>query len=617
MEDILSKNLRILEKCQPHVYQKFMLYLKGEYKPRNTDIQRIILAHQDQIVMNMLVVLGDKKYAICDHEDPIGESYGWIDRFIDPSNKTEIVFGMGFGFHLEVLLTSFKNKKVIVIEPNMELFYQILKVRNLELIIEKSEIFVDEEVDLILQRLQELLWDTRKGGIQCQPFYVYAEVFQTLWDELRFKFIKQAESFTVDIATRRYFGDLWVYNNIKNAKLLNKASNAMGLIGSFKDIPAVLVSAGPSLSKNIHFLKEIKDRCIIIAAGSAVAILENQGITPHFMLGVDASKEEGEMHQALKNKDAYFIYTNQVATLSVESYKGPKFFMNYPVDLYTAEFLRFSQIESPFFRSGPSAANTCFDVLYKMGCNPIVLVGQDLAYTGDKANAGDIEGTQFKEESEFEKQGYIREKDIYGNFVYTQTKFLAMRNWFEGYFEKVKDSVEIINATEGGLNIQFAKNDTLENVIRRGGFKPQNLWSRIQQLYHQHDFKDDVLNKLEQYNGFILSEIGKLERYSSEQMKLVELIKKDVYHPAKGKQAFHGIVGRVNSLTDKVMESPVYNSILRNLIEIEFYLIKLEVERATQETENYQEAKEFYIGAITQQNKMLTEKLVRIKELLK
>jgi len=42
---------------------------------------------------------------------------------------------MGLAFNLEVLLTSFPNKKVIVIEPNINLFYQIACIRNLEPVI--------------------------------------------------------------------------------------------------------------------------------------------------------------------------------------------------------------------------------------------------------------------------------------------------------------------------------------------------------------------------------------------------------------------------------------------------------------------------------------------------
>jgi len=47
------------------------------------------------------------------------------------------------------------------------------------------------------------------------------------------------------------------------------------------------------------------------------------GLAPHFMVGIDAGAKEGEIHSNVKNKDIYFIYSNQVSTYSVDGYKGP------------------------------------------------------------------------------------------------------------------------------------------------------------------------------------------------------------------------------------------------------------------------------------------------------
>jgi len=156
---------------------------------------------------------------------------------------------------------------------------------------------------MLLERINSLFWDTEKGGIQVQ-------MFPEMWDKLRDSFIKLANNFTVDIATRRKFGELWVHNNIKNLNKICEASNAGVLVGKFKGIPGILVSAGPSLEKNIHLLKGLEDKCVIMAAGTAVRIMEDFGLAPHFMVGIDAGAKEGEIHSNVKNKDIYFIYPN-------------------------------------------------------------------------------------------------------------------------------------------------------------------------------------------------------------------------------------------------------------------------------------------------------------------
>ncbi len=609
MDQVLNKNLRLLEKFQPSVYKKLMLYANGQYKPQNNLIERILVVRQDDMIINLLIAAGGREYFICDHEDPVNEAYEWIDKFADPSNKADIVFGTGFGYHLEVLLTSFKNKRLIIVEPNIELFYQIISIRNLELVITRSEILLDENIDVALGRLNKLFWDTEKGGIQCQPFMVYSEIFKEEWEELRSKFIKQAENFTVDFATRRMYGELWIHNNIKNAGRLYGASNAQGLTGRFKDVPAVLVSAGPSLEKNMELLGSVKDNCIVMAAGSAIGRLEKNGITPHFMVGIDATEGEERIHRAVKSKEIYFIYTNQIAVGSVEAYKGPKFFMNYPTDLFSAELLRFAGINSSFFLSGPSVANTCFDILFKMGCNPIILIGQDLAYTNIDVKGGGTDDSA--------REGMVLEEDIFGNPVYTNAVFISMRNWFEGYFEKVRDKVEIINATGGGLNIRHARNENFREAAGRLNSKIKDLHDNIEQIYQSGKFPEDIGETFNKYKGLIELEVDKLEGYCDEQLKIVSLIEKDIYHPQKDRRTFNKMASRVDEITNLVMNSSIYSTILKNIVDIDFYLIKLEVDRAVEECRDYKDAKDIYIKAMRYQSNLLKEKLAGIKEYLK
>lgn len=617
MSEVLERNLTLLKNHQPGVYYKLDSYLKGEYKPGDNSVERILLARQDDLVINIMVRCNEKDYVLCDHEDPINESYAWIDKYIDPSNKADIVFGMGMAFHLEVLLTSFSNKKVIIIEPNLELFYQIACVRNLEPIIKKAQIYVEEGFDVILEKLNSLFWDTEKGGIQIQPFEVYAELFPDIWDELRGRFIKLAENFTVDIATRRYFGELWVHNNIKNLSKIGEASNAHGLIGKFKGIPGILVSAGPSLEKNAHHLKGLEDKCVIMAAGTAVRLLEKFDLSPHFMVGIDAGDKEGEIHANVRNKNTYFIYSNQVSTHSVNGYKGPRFVMNYPIDMYTAKFFEYSNVKSDFFLSGPSVANTCFDILFKMGCDPIIIIGQDLAFTSGSMYAGDEPGVAINSTTDFQRQGYILAKDIYGNDVYTTQPFLAMRNWFEGYFEKIGDRAQVINATEGGLNISHAQNKTLENALRSCDLRNGGISEIIRSVYKESCFSAPVVSKTNEYRQYVLKEIAKLEQLSKSQLELVDYLRKGIYHPSKNRSKFMKVVGSISEMANKVIESPIYHSLLKNLVEIEFYLIKAEVDRANKVLSKYEDIKEVYINAILSQNTKLEESLNKTKEFIR
>jgi len=615
MNDVLKKNILLLKKYQPHLYSKLDSYIKGNYIPKNKSVERIMLANQDDLVINIAVRAVGRDYLLCDHEDPISEAYAWIDRYVDPSNKIDIVFGIGMAFHLEVLMTSFSNKKILIIEPNFELFYQILSIRNLDFIIEKAEIFVDESYDKILNKISTFFWDTGEGGIQIEPLEVYVELFPQIWESLRNRFVKIAQSFTVDITTKRKFGELWVQNNIKNLNSINNASNAQELIGKFKGVPAILVSAGPSLKKNVNLLKDLKQKCIIMAAGTAVNVLEENGVTPNFMMGIDAGETEGKVHERVKSKDIYFLYSNQIFPDSINNYKGPKFLMNYPMDLYTNEFFKYIKVNSDFFLSGPSVANTCFDMLYKMGCNPIILVGQDLAYTNE-SNYANQESGAVSNMINKNKASYIRTKDIYGNDVYTIPSYLAMKNWFEGYFEKACKNVDIINATEGGLNIEYSYNDTLENVINKYEFIEQDIDNSIKEIFICSKFRDSIKNNVKSYCKYVVCQLDKLEELSKKQLGLVKLIENDICDPKINKKEYDRVINSIKDLSKKVINSPIYSSLLKNLIEIEFFLIKAEVDRATKVLTEYKDIKGVFVNAVKEQNRILDESLSKIRSFM-
>jgi hypothetical protein len=153
--------------------------------------------------------------------------------------------------------------------------------------------------------------------------------------------------------------------------------------------------------------------------------------------------------------------------------------------------------------------------------------------------------------------------------------FIAMKNFFEGYFERVKDKVEIITATEGGLNIDYTRKDTFEDVISVCNFKTYDIQDKIQKIYQENKFSKEIGDRLNKYNNSILIEITRLEELNKKQLKLVDLIKRDFYHSSKNKKAFDKIVMHVAEFNDIIMESFIYKSILKIFLLWISYFLRL------------------------------------------
>src|SRR5262249_12634113 len=122
-------------------------------------------------------------------------------------------------------------------------------------------------------------------------------------------------------------------------------------------------------------------------------------------------------------------------------------------------------------------------VAYEMGCDPIIFVGMDLAFTGMKEYApGIVEDatvcqTKILDVKEEDDKALLRE-DIDGTPVYTLWKWVAEAEWL-GDFAKEHPSITMINCTEGGLGFPGIPNETLKSTAKKYLLRNYELKNRI------------------------------------------------------------------------------------------------------------------------------------------
>ena len=100
-----------------------------------------------------------------------------------------------------------------------------------------------------------------------------------------------------------------------------------------------------------------------------------------------------------------------------------------------------------------------------MGSKTVILIGQDLAMTGNHTHA---DGT-FKDkmdEIDINSGEYFEVESVDGGKVLTRDDFDRYRKWFKAYTEKW-DAITLVDATEGGALIHGSKVMTLKNAIKK------------------------------------------------------------------------------------------------------------------------------------------------------
>ncbi len=292
-----------------------------------------------------------------------------------------------------------------------------------------------------------------------------------------------------DLLTRFEFEERWIANIFANLPRSFDAGRVADLFGKFSGFPGIIVSAGPSLRKNASALGRLRGRALIISVDTALKVLLRHGVEPHIVMTIDAQKHSikhflGERPGGtvlLADMVSYpriaDVYQGKIMfSTTAKYYNGPDGGVRREPTPAMDWVERY--IEPPGdIQSGGSVATSAFDLLLNLGCSPIVLVGQDLAYTGREIHST---GTHHNAEwlarttrflnLDGINQRVIRKRKIKyveayggGGTVISDYVFDLYRNWFEDSARKV--AVPVINASGDGARIANTIERSLESLI--------------------------------------------------------------------------------------------------------------------------------------------------------
>lgn len=380
-------------------------------------------------------------------------------------DENYIVFGMGGLNHIrELSHNKFSKSKILVIECSQECVELITRDADEELtdILSRRDLVVASEIGSVKSFLKEHI---NAGNINKLKVLAYSGYTRYFKEEVK-TFHKLIVGHSIEVRSNRntlnLFEDDWYRNCIKNLRYLN----ATRTLYPYKNIctgkPAIIVSAGPSLDKNISLLKENRD-AVVISGGRTLKALLDIGVDPDFLTIVDASKRAYELVEPyIGLTKARLVYYFGVPTEMLAKHKGEK--ITYHNDSAMHQFFQEEMIN---LMAGGSVAHAMTGLAIKLGCDPIIFIGQDLAYTNhmehSHAAASPWRNDEVSLTPKLEGESFYVD-DIFGKKVRTCLQLDLYRRQLERIIESNKD-IRFINCTEGGVSIKGTDVAALEEVF--------------------------------------------------------------------------------------------------------------------------------------------------------
>jgi hypothetical protein len=250
-------------------------------------------------------------------------------------------------------------------------------------------------------------------------------------------------------STRLTMGGRFLLSGLLNAPWAYGPDGIAPLHKTLDQRPALIVSAGPSLNKQIPLLAKHQDLFTIFAVDTVWPILNSHGIVPDYLVALDPLALPSWPQDGLSPRTRLVV--DVIASPNVVWSHDRGHIMTC-ADGHIAETLGFLGARPGRLGVGGSVATLAFNMAVHMGANPIVLIGQDLALTGGKDHADGYlftyssEMLQGRSDKGYDVEGY------YGDRVRTERQLLAYKSWFEDRFKELPE-VMVINATEGGARI--------------------------------------------------------------------------------------------------------------------------------------------------------------------
>jgi hypothetical protein len=424
--------------------------------------------------------------------DPELDAQRWVaNQTGETASGNILVCGGGFFYHVKALLNRETFEKVIVYEPSRAVFQACLQEIDLEPVCGPNVlVLVGDDFEDFNKRIGIFLgrdFFYRETEFRLAVLPSYKELFQEPIGSFQQDFMEAIRVARYNLATTDKFRENWLFNEFKNLRTISDTSAIRHFMGQFKNIPAIIVSAGPSLEKNIHLLNGIKENALIICAGSSIRAMKRNMVSPHFLLGIDPGEINTRVYNDLNLEDLYFLYNFTFNYGVVEKLRGKKVIFRTNVEIFPAFIEEKLKYEFGFINSGLSCAHNCLDLAYLLGCNPIIFIGQDLAYTSNKRYAeGQISSSQKYLGAGELPPGCFITKDIYGQDTVTDKSLDSFRIVFEAMIANLyHGKVQIINATEGGVPIAGMANRRLAEVLAEYCRENRQVSHLIQRLYEQ------------------------------------------------------------------------------------------------------------------------------------
>ena len=490
---------------------------------------------------------------------PVEEAEKFVDNLPPVENPSFFLSGLGLGYHLPAFAHRYDGVLLIVAEQDVRLIKATLCLHELQDWIRDGRLIFLTEPD-------NRLFMARLGGCNANILMGVHLAALPHTQRCRSDFHERVQ---------RVFADHIVISRTQIVTLIKTAQvtfkniafnlpdylenrGVEALRNRAAGYPAIVVAAGPSLARNVHLLAELRNRAVVICVQTVLRLLHTLNIRPHFVTSLDYHEISGEFFRGIEDFGDTLLVAEPKATWHVlDLFTSGKHVLKHR---FHDTLLRDAGPQRGEMRAGTTVAHLAFYVAQHLGCDPILFVGQDLAYSEgmfyipgspvEKIWEPELNRFETIEMKQWERivrnRPILRKtKDIHGRDTYNDDLLYNYRQQFENDFAVAPQN--IIQTSEGGVPFAHAEVMPLREAAERFCTRPLPADLLVPSADPRAaEWKTCCIAELEQR----IDELRHVHETAREMIGLLEKLETLVERPAE----FNRLIARVDALRTLIHE---------------------------------------------------------------
>ncbi|EAH9208605.1 motility associated factor glycosyltransferase family protein [Campylobacter coli] len=397
------------------------------------------------------------------YQDPIKELQTMLNTYNDKYLLYPVLYfyGFGNGILFKALLQNKNHQHIVVFEKDIEIIWIMFHILDFSNELQSARLMVLENDKLQAQDYTELC--SSKPFFQFSRIYfleLMSHYYERFHEDILGLNKKLAENFKNSIVSHGNDPldalqgiEQFVYNlpqMITHPSYKELLSKRKGISDT-----AIIVSTGPSLTKQLPLLKKYASKATIFCADSSYPILAKHGIKPDYVCMLERTELTAEFFNhdfGEFDKDIVFVCAGVVHPKAIEYLKGRnRKYLIMPRYLYFPIYIKLKYFD--FLYNTPSVAHMSYFLSVLLNHKNIIFIGQDLAY----AENGNSHPDDYQNSANYESQMYEHIlTEAYGGKkeIKTHEFWIFFKQILEAMI--IKYHITTYNCTEGGARIKGA-----------------------------------------------------------------------------------------------------------------------------------------------------------------